>query len=85
LHPALSEDEATEALISTWRSSIKLGYRLHAAAVYGRDQELAKSVLKAVSWEFPPVTAYVTELSGLIIGRTGPDIVGLAWWWESIR
>jgi DegV family protein with EDD domain len=82
LRPALSERAGIEALIGAWRASIQLGQQLHVTVTYGRDQDLARSLLQMVSWEFRPMTASLTRFGPAVLTRTGPDILGLAWWWE---
>ncbi len=82
LRPALSRDAALERIVGLWRRSIVPEAALHVAALHANDRGRAEQLLRAVQAEAEPVTAFVAEFSTVMIAHTGPDLAGLAWWWE---
>lgn len=82
LRPALSRDAALERIVGLWRRSIVPNAALHVAALHAHDRDRAEELLAAVRAEAEPATAFVAEFSTVMIAHTGPDLAGLAWWWE---
>jgi DegV family protein with EDD domain len=82
LRPALSRDAALERIVGLWRRSIVPDADLHVAAMHAHDRDRAEALLRAVRAEVEPATAFVAEFSTVMIAHTGPDLAGLAWWWE---
>jgi DegV family protein with EDD domain len=82
LRPALSREAAVDRIVGLWHRTIVPGGRLHVAALHADDRGRAEQLLAAVRAEVEPVTAFVAEFSAVMISHTGPDLAGLAWWWE---
>jgi DegV family protein with EDD domain len=82
LRPALSRDAALDRIVGLWRRSIVPDAALHVAALHANDRGRAEQLLRAVRAEVEPATAFVAEFSTVMIAHTGPDLAGLAWWWE---
>src|SRR5579875_2576151 len=73
-----AQDQVVEAVAA----SMPPGARLHAGAFHGGRAEAAASLLATVQRLAPVETAFVAELSTVMLAHTGPDVCGLAWWWE---
>jgi fatty acid-binding protein DegV len=58
------------------------GARLHVAALHAEAEEDAKGLLKQVTTEVTPATAFVAPFNSVMVVHTGLGLVGLAWWWE---
>ena len=82
LRPALSRDAALERVVGLWRRSIVPNADLHVAALHADDPGRAERMLDLVRAEIDPATAFVAEFSAVMIAHTGPNLAGLAWWWE---
>lgn len=83
LRPAISRAAALDRLVSTWRRSIEPGTDLHVAALHAVADDEAERVLKRVREECAPVEEFIGEFSPVMVGHTGPGLVGLAWYWGS--
>ena len=46
-------------------------------------EEDAKVLLKQVTTEVTPATAFVAPFNSVMVVHTGLGLVGLAWWWET--
>lgn len=82
LRPVRSPLAARDLLLSTWRSSLRGGDRLHVAAMHADDPAFANQLLQTVTQEHPAETAFVCRFGPVMLAHTGTDVVGLAWWWE---
>jgi DegV family protein with EDD domain len=82
LRPAFGDAAALHRLLGLWRASRPASGRLHVAAMHGLEPEPARALLEAVRAEVEPATALVEPFSPVMLVHTGPDLVGLAWWWE---
>jgi len=82
LLPALSEENAIDRMLGMWRDSRPDGGRLHVVALHALAPERARALLDAVRGEVEPATAMIGPFGSVIVAHTGPDLVGLAWWWE---
>jgi DegV family protein with EDD domain len=83
LVPGRSRAAALDRVLDRWRSSADdHGARLHVAALHALDVEPAEELLERVAKEVEPATAFVAPFSAVMVGHTGPGLVGLSWWWE---
>jgi fatty acid-binding protein DegV len=83
LVPGRSRAAALDRILDKWRSSGNGGdARLHVAALHALDVEPAEELLARVAKEVEPATAFVAPFSAVMVGHTGPGLVGLSWWWE---
>lgn len=83
LRPALSDEAAADAVLKAWRRTIPDGpARLHVAALHAEAEERAVRLLDAVQAEVEPATSFVGSFGVGMIVHSGPDLVGLGWWWE---
>ncbi|HZD01693.1 MAG TPA: DegV family protein [Actinomycetes bacterium] len=82
LRPAFGDAAAVHRLLGLWRASRPASGRLHVAAMHGLAPQRAQELLDAVRAEVEPATALVEPFSPVMLVHTGPDLVGLAWWWE---
>jgi DegV family protein with EDD domain len=82
LRPAFGDAAAFHRLLALWRESKPASGRLHVAAMHGLAPQRARELLDAVRAEVEPATALVEPFSPVMLVHTGPDLVGLAWWWE---
>jgi DegV family protein with EDD domain len=83
LRPVRSERGAREALLSAWEGSAKRERgTLHVTASYGSDRDAAEQLVDEVRHRAEPATAYVARFGPVMVAHTGPDILGLSWWWE---
>lgn len=84
LRPGLSPESSLNLMVETWRRSIQADHRLHVVAMHGGDPERAEQMLGAVAADVEPATSLVTRFGPAMVAHTGPDIHGLAWWWEPV-
>ncbi len=84
LRPGLSERAARDLLLETWRRSRQPGHRLHVAAMHAGEAGAAAELLDAVAAEVTPATSLMAPFGPAMVAHTGPEIRGLAWWWEPI-
>jgi DegV family protein with EDD domain len=82
LRPALSRDAALDRIASAWRRNAERDARLHVAVLHANDPGRAERLLAQVQEEVEPASAFVAEFSAAMLAHTGPELVGLAWWWE---
>jgi DegV family protein with EDD domain len=82
LRPAFGDAAAHQRLLARWRDSRPAGGRLHVAAMHALAPQPALELLDAVAAEVEPATALCASFSPVMLIHTGPDLVGLAWWWE---
>jgi len=83
LRPALSRDAALDRIASAWRRNREPDARLHLAVLHADDPARADRLLALVRSRIEPASAFVAEFSAAMLAHTGPELVGLAWWWES--
>jgi DegV family protein with EDD domain len=84
--PAFSRAAARRRILARWRSSRPKGAAaLHVAALHALAPQEAEALLQAVRTELgtEPATAFVGEFSAAMVAHTGPNLTGLAWWWEA--
>ena len=84
LVPGRSRGAALDRILDRWRSSASAeeDEHLHVAALHALDVEPAEELLARVAKEVEPATAFVAPFSAVMVGHTGPGLVGLSWWWE---
>jgi DegV family protein with EDD domain len=82
LRPAFGDAAARQRLLTVWRNSWPAGGRLHVAAMHALAPQRAQALLDAVRADIEPATALIGPFSPVMLAHTGPDLVGLAWWWE---
>lgn len=80
---ARSEQAADERIVAACVAARPGRGRLHVAAMHALAQERAGRLLAAVRSRIEPATAYVGPFGGVMVAHTGPNLVGLAWWWET--
>ncbi|MHB8670639.1 MAG: DegV family protein [Acidimicrobiales bacterium] len=94
LLPARSRDGAFDRIVSQWRSTappVARGEpgsgtprrsRLHLAGLHALAAEPAHDLLARVCAEEEPASVFVAPFSAVMLAHTGPELVGLAWWWD---
>jgi DegV family protein with EDD domain len=82
LRPALSRDAALDRIVALVHRSRADGGRLHVAALHALAPAAAADLLERVSALEHPTTAFIGEFGPVMVVHTGPDLAGLAWWWE---
>lgn len=83
LAPKLSASGARARLLSELRDNRPGGdARLHVAALHADDADEARRLLEAAGEDAEVATAFVAEFDPAMIVHTGPDVLGLAWWWD---
>ena len=81
--PARGRSAALDRIVTAWRrSKPRAEARLHVAGLHALDPAPARQLVDAVSAEVTPVTSFVAPFSAVMVSHTGPDVSGLAWWWE---
>ena len=84
LRPAIGQPAALDRIIGRFTRSKVDGARLHVTAVHALAADEANELLQRVEAEYTPATAFVGEFSSVMVVHTGPGLVGLAWWWETV-
>lgn len=82
MRPAFSPNAAFDLMVSSWRKSKKPGHRLHVAGLHVGAPDEAEKLLDAVSELVEPTTRFAAPFGPAMVAHTGPDLRGLAWWWE---
>jgi fatty acid-binding protein DegV len=82
LRPARSEVGVIERILAEWRKGRSPGARLHAAGMHAGTEEPARRLLDAMARETEPVESFLGRFNAVMVTHTGPDLFGLAWWWE---
>lgn len=82
LRPARSDAAVQARILGEVRTSRRAGAVLHVAALHGPDPGEATQLLNSLREEMEPATALLAPFSSVLVIHTGPDLVGLAWWWE---
>jgi DegV family protein with EDD domain len=83
LRPALSRNAALDRIVALVHRSRPEASRLHVAALHALALSTATELLARVSQLEHPTTAFIGEFGPAMVVHTGPDLAGLAWWWES--
>lgn len=84
LRPSRSRPRALERIVDAWRSSDPGEAAVaHVVALHALSEEPAHCLLEQVRAHTTPATELVAEFSPVMVAHTGPNVVGLAWWWES--
>jgi DegV family protein with EDD domain len=82
LRPARTEEAVIERLVSECRRGAAPGARLHVVAMHAGSEARAQRLLDAVARELGPAESFVSPFNAVMAAHTGPDLFGLAWWWE---
>ena len=82
MRPVFSPSAAFDLMISSWRKSVRAGHRLHVAGLHVGASERAEELLDAVCDQVEPATRFAAPFGPAMVAHTGPDLRGLAWWWE---
>jgi DegV family protein with EDD domain len=81
LRPSLSFDKATDLIFEHWQRSKVEGAPLHVAALHGVQEDTALGLLDRVRAHVQPAISFVGTFGPVMVAHTGPDVIGLAWWW----
>jgi len=83
LIPARSRAGALDRILAAWRAGgHRTQKRTHVVALHALAAEPAHELLGKVQAEAEPATAFVGPFSSVMLVHTGPELVGLAWWWQ---
>jgi DegV family protein with EDD domain len=83
LRPALSAEAARDRMLQElWTSQPPAG-GLHLAVLHALAGDAASELLAAVRVHVEPVEAFIGTFSTVMVIHSGPDLLGLAWWWEN--
>lgn len=83
LRPAFSKRAADDRMLDIWRRSRPgADARLHVVALHVLAEDEARALLARVRAEVEPATALIARFGAAMVLHTGPDLTGLAWWWE---
>lgn len=82
MRPVFSPNAAFDLMVSCWRKSKKRDHRLHVAGLHVGAPEQAERLLDAVCEVVEPATRFSAPFGPAMVAHTGPDLRGLAWWWE---
>jgi DegV family protein with EDD domain len=86
LRPVRGSRLARQRIVDIWAREVGVerhrGAALHVAAMHAAEPGVAEEMLAEVRRRYEPATAFVGPFSPVMVVHTGPDLVGLAWWWE---
>ncbi len=85
LRPGRSERAVIERLVAACLEGRRPAARLHVAAMHALAQAPAERLLELVRERVEPATALVAPFGPVMVAHTGPDLFGLAWWWEEAQ
>jgi DegV family protein with EDD domain len=83
MRPVFPPSAAFDLMVSTWRKSLREGHRLHVAALHVGAPHEAQRLLDAVCAVVEPATCFAAPFGPAMVAHTGPDLRGLAWWWQA--
>ena len=79
--PCRSVDKAKDLIVQQWQRSSLDGLPLHVAALHAVEEESALELLDRVRRQLQPATSFLGTFGPVMVAHTGPDVIGLAWWW----
>lgn len=82
LRPTRSRSGAIDRLLAACLEGRTPGARLHAAAMHALAPAPAERLLATLRERVELATAIVAPFGPVMVAHTGPDLFGLAWWWE---
>lgn len=80
--PALTREAAFQRIVEACHRDQSPHGRLHVAALHAAHPEDAARLLERATHGQPVEEQFVAPFSTSMIVHTGPDVRGLAWWWE---
>ncbi len=84
LRPALSHDAALDRIVARVHRSRPPQARLHVAALHALAVDTATELLARIAEVERPATQFIGEFGPVMVVHTGPNLAGLAWWWEDV-
>jgi DegV family protein with EDD domain len=84
LRPARSRAAALERIVGIWRKDEpdRPDATSHIVALHALAAGPAHELLERVRQVTEPATAFVGPFSSVMVAHTGPELVGLAWYWD---
>lgn len=82
LRPTRSASGAIDRIVAACLEGRTPGAVLHAAAMHALAPEPAERLLAILRERVELATAIVAPFGPVMVAHTGPDLFGLAWWWE---
>ncbi len=82
MRPARSETAIIARTVAECLRGRFPGARLHVASMHALAEDRAERLLAQLRAQVEPETAFVGRFGPVMIAHTGPDLFGLAWWWE---
>jgi DegV family protein with EDD domain len=82
LRPALSDEAAVARMREALRSSRPPGGVLHVAVLDALSGERSARLEAEVVAEWRPAEVFSGSFSTVMVVHSGPELLGLGWWWE---
>lgn len=83
LRPSLSANAIQDRLVGQLEDDRPDGpARLHACALHGDRATDARALADRIGAEAATGTCFAGPFDAAMLIHTGPDLIGLAWWWE---
>ena len=83
LRPVTTASAVIQRIVGLWRASRPApDARAHVVAMHVLAAGQAERIVAAVRAETEPAIAVITSFGPVMVAHTGPELVGLAWWWE---
>ncbi|HEX9124386.1 MAG TPA: DegV family protein [Actinomycetota bacterium] len=82
MRPARTVEAVIERIASECRKGAAPGARLRAVGMHTGDDEPARRLLDAVTRGTESSQTFLSLFNAVMVTHTGPDLFGLAWWWE---
>jgi DegV family protein with EDD domain len=80
-----SPQRATQRLYDAWERSIAAAAELSAVAFHSARIHDAQALRDRIVERVPTADANVVEVTASLAAHTGPGLLGLAWFWDSVR
>jgi DegV family protein with EDD domain len=84
LRPALGVPAALDRMVAAVRRDARPNTRLHVATLHAQAEDAANDLLERIASTVTPATAFVATFGSVMIAHTGPGLIGVAWWWETV-
>lgn len=83
LMPSLAEDRAVGRLVRRCLDDRPDEGFLRASVLHADRRDVAERVMSDLKGEVGDAEVFISEFDAAMIVHTGPDVVGLAWWWDT--
>lgn len=83
MRPSLADDKVLSRLVeAVFDDRPDRDARLHCSVLHADRPEDAETLLDRLTTQSQPTDSFVATFDAAMIVHTGPDLLGIAWWWQ---